>query len=134
MIQIQVEPGPWRAGDTCPCRVAIRAARPTAARRVVATLTAFEASPGSDSTSGRVLYSRTRELASPAHYQAVQIPFEMPIPTPDELERVGGRARPGTTEPVRYELEVRLERPWRRDWTARTAIDIAEPELQRRAS
>ena len=147
MIEVEVEPGVWSAGGTCRCRTRIRASRPTPAVRVVATVTAYEtihALPGSESSAKRVLYSRTSELLPPAHYESCELPFEVRIPDFGELDFTGeppafvrkivDRFAPGKIAPIRFEVEVRMERRWRRDWTARAEVEIAVGELELRAS
>ena len=147
MIDVELEAGQWSAGDTCRCRTRIRAPRPTPAQRVVATVTAHEtihAMPGSEPSKKRVLYSRSVELLPAAHYESCELPFEVRIPDLDELDYTGEppafvrklveQFTPGKIGPIRFEVEVRMERRWRRDWTARTEIAVPGCERELRAS
>lgn len=144
MIEILIEPGPWSAGDACRCRAIIRAGRPTPALGVIATLTAFEVLPRRSNPfapSRRALLTKTVELAPAAFYEACQLPFEIRIPDLSELRRgpssefVRRLVGPVHDSPaIRFEVEVRMERRWRRDWTASSEIEIESSGRQRHAS
>lgn len=147
MITIELDQTRLATGDTCRGRAVLRFDENTAGKRLLATLSAsqkirkpFSGQP----PTRRIFYAETIELSGAAEWFEAELAFELRVPALEELDvfpeppaflkRLVTWIAPDAIQPVRWEVEVRLERPWKKDFAATHGVEVELAAGSRRAS
>jgi len=147
MIRVELDQTDLVSGEACSGRACIRLKNPTRAKHILITLSATQTirRPFSGQAPVRhILYGDTHEVATDGMLDDDVIDFEVTVPhagdldrfpePPAFLRRLVQWVAPDTIGPVQWEVQVRVERQWKRDLIGTAEVYIDLQGEQRRAS
>ena len=137
-MEIELERDRFASREWCRGRARLRGGAEARASRVTATLRGFETwrQPFSSRPPvRRIRFEKSVEMAAALLSAGGEVPFELRVPGPEELEalpeppaflrRLVLWLDPEAIGPLRWEVEVRLHRGFRRDAVATRPIEVA---------